>query len=197
MAKVVSFQRGLWEQLYVPELVRGMGVTLRHFFRNTFGSRDIVTVRYPEEKRVYPRRFRGVHRLMKRDDGTVRCVACMMCSTACPAHCIYITAGEREDETGIEKYPVTFEINKLLCVVCGMCVEACPCDALRMDTGAHMWPVEKRLDSLLDKEHLLQCGTHSLAVQGGYGPDWRERYNPVLGTERAIYDGQAQYDKKL
>jgi NADH-quinone oxidoreductase subunit I len=200
MAKVVSFRRTLWEQLYVPELIRGMSVTLRHFFNNTLlrpWRNEIVTVRYPEERREYPPRFRSVHRLMKREDGTVRCVACMMCSTICPANCIHIEAGEREDDSGIEKYPVRFEIDELLCVVCGMCVEACPCDAIRMDSGHHMPPVEHRYQALLHKEDLLARGTRSIAVSGGHGPDWREKYNPVLGEHRAIYDREGEYNKHL
>jgi NADH-quinone oxidoreductase subunit I len=184
MAKVISFRRGLWEQLYIPELIRGLSVTLRHFFVNTFGSRDIVTVRYPEEKRAYPVRFRGVHRLMRRPDGSVRCVACMMCSTICPANCIHIEAGEREDSN--EKYPARFEIDELVCVVCGMCVEACPCDAIRMDSGIHMPPVEHRQAAYFYKEDLLKRGGPSIAVQGGAGPDWREQY-AHLGDARAIY----------
>lgn len=194
MAKVVTFTRGLWEQLYVPEIVRGVTVTLRHFFVNTFGSKEIVTVRYPEEKRVYPERFRGVHRLMLRPDGSVRCVACMMCSTMCPANCIHIEAGEREDSN--EKYPVRFDIDELVCVVCGMCVEACPCDAIRMDSGIHMPPVDARYEALLRKEDLMARGSQSVAVQGGAGPDWREHYAP-LGDARALYDRKQRYNKAI
>jgi NADH-quinone oxidoreductase subunit I len=196
MAKVVTFRRGLWEQLYVPELIRGLSVTLRHFFVNTFGSKEIVTIRYPEEKRVYPERFRGVHRLMLREDGTVRCVACMMCSTVCPANCIHIEAGEREDETGIEKYPVRFDIDELVCVVCGMCVEACPCDAIRMDSGIHMPPIERRYEALLRKEDLMARGSQNIAVQGGAGPEWREKY-AALGDARAIYDPERRYNEHV
>ncbi len=196
MAKVVTFRRGLWEQLYIPELVRGLGITLRHFFINTFGSKEIVTVRYPEEKREYPLRFRGVHRLMRREDGSVRCVACMMCSTICPANCIHIVAGERTDGTSIEKYPASFEIDELVCVVCGMCVEACPCDAIRMDTGRHMPPVEHRSNTWLTKEDLMQRGSQNIAKQGGHGPDWREAYS-TLGEVRAIYDPKATYNQRV
>ena len=85
-----------------------MGVSMRHFFENTRemvrGKRPdpvlerfddgITTISYPEQKRPYPERFRGVHRLTTRDDGSMRCVACLCCSTACPAQCIYIEAGE-------------------------------------------------------------------------------------------------------
>jgi len=195
MAKLISFRRGLWEQLYVPELIRGVGITLRHFFVNTFGSKEIVTVRYPEEKREYPARFRGVHRLMRREDGSVRCVACMMCSTACPAQAITIEAGERDGQ-GIEKFPVRFEIDELTCVVCGFCVEACPCDAIRMDSGIHFPPVDRRDQALMLKEDLQKLGGPNLSKQGGAGPDWRESY-AALGATRQIYDRTGELSKRL
>ena len=97
---------------------------------------DIATIEYPEEKMTYPERYRGLHRLMLRDDGQVRCVACMMCPTVCPAHCITIVPEEAPDGR-IEKRPEIFEIDELRCVVCGLCAEACPCDAIRMDTLEH------------------------------------------------------------
>jgi len=193
--KVVSVQRGLWEALYLPELLRGLALTLRHFFVNTFGSRKIVTVRYPEEKRVYPPRFRGVHRLMRREDGSVRCVACMLCSTVCPANCIHIVAGERPDGD-VEKHPVSFEIDELVCVVCGLCVEACPCDALRMDSGRHFPPVRRRHEALLQKEDLSRAGGATIAVQGGAGPAWREQYAP-LGDVRAVYDAPGELNESI
>ncbi len=192
--KLVSVKRGLWEQLYLPELIRGVGITLRHFFVNTFGSKEIVTVRYPEVKREYPPRFRGVHRLMKREDGSVRCVACMMCSTICPAQCITIVAGEREDTA--EKYPVSFDIDELICVMCGLCVEACPCDAIRMDTGLHFPPVEHRDQANMQKEDLLRLGGRNIARQGGAGPGWREQYRE-LGDVRQIYDGGDKLSGKI
>ena len=95
-------------QSYLPEIINGVAATMSHFFKNTRdmirGSRPdpvterwadgITTISYPEQKRPYPERFRGVHRLTARDDKSVRCVACLCCSTACPAQCIYIEAGE-------------------------------------------------------------------------------------------------------
>ena len=91
-------------QSYIPEIVKGLGLTMTHFFRNTkqmiLGQRPdpvleamsegVTTIMYPEEKRPYPARFRGIHRLTLRDDGSPRCVACLCCSTACPAQCISI-----------------------------------------------------------------------------------------------------------
>jgi NADH-quinone oxidoreductase subunit I len=161
---------GAEELSFLPAVLKGLGVTARHFFRNVFGRKDVVTVEYPDEKAWYPPRFRGVHRLMHRDDGSVRCVACMLCPTVCPAHCITIHPGEREDSN--EKFPVVFEIDEFKCVVCGLCVEACPCDAIRMDTGIHMSPAAFRGDGVLGKVDLLKRGELSTATQGGKGNDW-------------------------
>ena len=161
------------ERTFFPAIVKGLGVTARHFFRNVFGRKDTATVEYPDVKPPYPDRFRGVHRLMSREDGSVRCVACMLCPTVCPAHCITIHPGEREDSH--EKFPVIFEIDELKCVVCGLCVEACPCDAIRMDTGIHMPPRSTRGEAVLGKVDLMTRGTLSTATQGGMGKDWDRR----------------------
>jgi NADH-quinone oxidoreductase subunit I len=161
------------EASFLPAALKGLRITLGHFFRNVLTKSDVVTVQYPEEKVVYPERFRGLHRLMLRDDGRVRCVACMCCPTVCPANCITIIPAETDDNN-VEKYPAVFEIDELRCVVCGLCVEACPCDAIRMDTGIHAPPVEERGDAIMTREKMLDLGIPSIAVQGGRGPNWRD-----------------------
>jgi NADH-quinone oxidoreductase subunit I len=179
--KIVARPGSFSQQLYVPAIAEGLGVTFRHFMKNWIGNltgrrdkTEIVTIQYPEEKKEYPDRFRGLHRLMLRDDGEVRCVACMMCPTVCPAHCITIVPEETADGR-IEKRPKIFEIDELRCVVCGLCAEACPCDAIRMDTKEHAKPTYRRVDAVLDKEELLSRGDKSIAVQGGVGAFWREK----------------------
>jgi NADH-quinone oxidoreductase subunit I len=168
-------------QSYLPELVHGLGLTLEHFFRNTkelaLGQTNdpvleslatgINTVRYPEERRPYPERFRGLHRLTRRQDGSPRCVACLCCSTACPAQCIHIQAGEypeHDPRRGYERYPTRFVIDELSCVFCGLCVEACPCDAIRMDTGMHAPPYDSREQFIYQRDLLLSFPARS----GGY-----------------------------
>ncbi len=170
--KVVERPKDLGQEIYVPAVVRGLGVTMKHFFSNMFGKKQIVTIQYPEEKLKYPERNRGLHRLMTREDGSVRCVACMCCPTVCPAHCITIIA--EETGNGAEKRPALFEIDELRCVVCGLCVEACPCDAIRMDTGIHAHPVSHRADAVLGKTDLLKLTGRSTATQGGIGGHWRD-----------------------
>ncbi len=181
------------EVSFLAASAKGIGITLKHFARNFFlplkkakdraiagapvdekWRNEIETVQYPEEKVEYPERFRGLHRLMLRDDGAVRCVACMCCPTVCPAHCITIIP-EESDAKSIEKRPAVFEIDELRCVVCGLCVEACPCDAIRMDTGLHAKPVEDRADAIETKESMLERGIRSTAVQGGEGANWKSK----------------------
>jgi len=163
----------LAESSFLKATVKGLGITVKHFFQNVITKSKVETLQYPEEKQTYPERNRGLHRLMHRDDGNVRCVACMCCPTVCPANCITIVPAETDDG-GIEKYPAVFEIDELRCVVCGLCVEACPCDAIRMDTGLHAPPSEDRHGGIMDKPHLLNLGKKSIAVQGGAGADWRD-----------------------
>lgn len=180
------------ETTYLEASTKALGITLKHFAKNLFlpmkklAARDtpgappkekfrsgIETVQYPDEKPVYPERYRGLHRLMLREDGAARCVACMCCPTVCPANCITIIPAETDDK-GVEKKPAVFEIDELRCVVCGLCVEACPCDAIRMDTGVHAKPVEDRADAIETRESLMSRGIVSTATQGGEGPDWRD-----------------------
>jgi NADH-quinone oxidoreductase subunit I len=164
--------RDLETKSYLPEIFRGVGLSMKHFFENTRemvrGKRPdpvldryddgITTISYPEQKRPYPERFRGVHRLTTREDASMRCVACLCCSTACPAQCIFIEAGEYPEgdkRRGYERFPVKFVIDELRCIFCGYCVEACPCDAIRMDTGMHAVPYDSRDQFIYDRDLLL------------------------------------------
>ncbi|RJP73067.1 MAG: NADH-quinone oxidoreductase subunit I [Candidatus Zixiibacteriota bacterium] len=163
---VQKVEMGLWEKIYYPEIIRGLSITAWHFFRNmtihtlrAFGmareKRGAVTYQYPEERRPVHRRYRGRHRLTKKEDGSERCTACMLCETICPTDCIYITP-EEHPNPGVEKHPRQYQIDILRCCFCGYCVEACPCDAIRMDTSVMELSDWDRTRLVYDKEYLMR-----------------------------------------
>lgn len=152
------------DKLYLPAIYDGVKVTFKHLFTNIKDVNRVNTLEYPEEQPTdITSRYRGLHRLTHRADDSIACVACFMCSTACPANCIFIEATHREDGKD-EKMPKTFFLDTLECVFCGYCVEACPCDAIRMDTGIFSLIGNKREDFVLDKEQLL-------AHKGAFGEE--------------------------
>ncbi len=116
---------------YLPGILSGMGFTFKKLIKNLFNPKGMPTLNYPEEHYQYGPRFKGNHVLTVKKDGSLRCTACMLCATNCPADCIKIVASEHEDPT-VEKYPISYEIDMLRCVFCGYCEEACPVDAIRM-----------------------------------------------------------------
>jgi NADH-quinone oxidoreductase subunit I len=187
----------LWEQLYLPEIVKGLAITNYHFLRNLSlhiahvlgfakNRSAAATVQYPDQRKTYPDNFRGSHRLTLREDNSVRCTACFLCATACPAQCIYIEAGESPDPH-IEKYPVRYEIDTLRCIYCGLCVEACPCDAIRMDTYVHprIWGFD-RLDFVETKEQLMHR-SRVLAEKGRDG-NMQEMLAWYKEQQERVYD---------
>lgn len=159
-------ERTFLEKAYIPEILRGLSITASHFWENMFihikrivgirtKTRGSVTYQYPEERRPLSPRVRSLHRLVKREDGSPRCVACMMCETICPAKCIYIIGTDHPDPN-IEKRPVRFDIDLGVCVFCGLCVEACPEDAIRMDTGILEFSAYTREGMLYHMDDLLR-----------------------------------------
>ena len=140
------------ERLYLPAIAVGVKVTLRHMFSKK--RRDATVKQYPEQEReLRIDNYRAVHRLNRDPDGRVACVACFMCATACPVHCIHIEAGE-SPWPDREKYPVKFDIDELRCIYCGMCEEACPVDAIEL-TPCFDVVGYTREEMIFDKEKLL------------------------------------------
>lgn len=134
-----------YTKFYLVEIIKGLWITLRNML---FVKK--VTIQYPEERRSYSERYRGLH-YIKAVNGVENCTACMLCPTVCPAECIHIEAGERENK---EKYPVKFEIDILRCCYCGFCEEACPKDAIKLSSIYEM-AVEQRQSGIYDKAALL------------------------------------------
>jgi NADH-quinone oxidoreductase subunit I len=152
---------GFWEASFLPGIADGIRTTLRHWFQE-----PTVTQQYPEVKPDLPPNYRGVHRLNRDEQGRVKCVACFMCATACPANCITID-GAQAPWPDRDKYPTKFVIDELRCIYCGMCEEACPVDAIEL-TGIYDLTGKSREEMLFDREKLLSI--YDETVQSGKDP---------------------------
>jgi NADH-quinone oxidoreductase subunit I len=137
------------KSLFLIELIKGLGVTLRHFF---FVRK--VTLQYPEEKAPISPRFRGLHALRRYPNGEERCIACKLCEVVCPALAITIESEQRADGT---RRTTRYDIDLTKCIFCGFCEESCPVDSI-VETHIYEYHGEQRGDLLMTKEKLLAVG---------------------------------------
>ena len=145
--KRVKRKLSLWERLYLPEIIRGMSITIRVFFRPKFVRQ------YPEERWIPPAVFRGRPVLVVEDKtGVERCVACGLCARVCPPLAIEVQAAETELDK--ERYPISFEINMLRCIFCGFCEEVCPEEAIIMSKDFELTFTDPK-DAIYAKDRLL------------------------------------------
>jgi NADH-quinone oxidoreductase subunit I len=147
---------GLLDRLYLPAIAEGLSTTIKHMFQPK------VTQQFPEERPDLPANYRGLHRLNRDTDGRVKCVACYMCSTACPARCIDIVAAP-SPWPDREKYPEMFVIDELRCIYCGMCEQACPCDAIELTSMFDLTGLSRE-EMMFDKEKLLSVFDQTAAT---------------------------------
>ena len=161
---------GPLENMFLPAVLVGLGTTFRHLRQSIFGK--VRTIQYPEQRRegkaitkggMDLQHYRGVHRLNRDERGRVKCVACFMCATACPAHCIHIV-GEPSPWEDREKYPAKFDIDELRCIYCGMCEEACPVDAIELTYQYEIVGLTRQ-EMIFDKEKLLQIYDQTVATK--------------------------------
>ena len=146
-----------WERLYLPAIIGGFKVTLRHFFSKK------LTMQYPEEKWTVPPGYRGAPYLVKDQDDRIKCVSCQLCEFVCPPKAIHITppGPSGTPEAGnVEKGPKEFEINMLRCIFCGFCQEVCPEEAIYLMKDYSLTGTSRE-EMIYNKEKLLALGgTH-------------------------------------
>ena len=134
--------------LLLSELVSGMSLTLKYFFRPK------VTINYPFEKGAISPRFKGEHALRRYPNGEERCIACKLCEAVCPALAITIEAEPRDDGT---RRTTRYDIDMTKCIYCGLCEESCPVDAI-VEGPNFEFAVETREELLYNKSRLLANG---------------------------------------
>ncbi len=158
------------EAVYLIEILRGLGVTIKHFFvRKKFAlqypedklsivgnTQEVIKVMDKDAQQLTDRvevtmNFRGKHALLV-DGDLGRCVACKMCETVCPFFAIYIEPEESPDPRK-ERSPKIFEVDLTRCAYCGYCVEACPENAITM-TSFYSLVARQRPELAIQKKEL-------------------------------------------
>ena len=161
-------------------IIRGLGVTLKHFFdtyledfkwrgkryfteegvesRRSADTKGIFTVQYPEEKLPVPEEFRFVPFLIYEENSEgekkYRCTACGICAKVCPPQCIWIVR-QTNPKTGKPfPAPEQFYIDVDICMNCGLCAEYCPFDSIKMDHDYELVSYNRFEDHIYDLEKL-------------------------------------------
>ena len=168
--------------MYGLGILRGMGVTLKHFVstyvddirygmakytdeenfevRQGPKSQGAFTVQYPDEKIAVPERFRFVPFLIVEDEdhpdrpGHDWCTSCGICAKVCPPQCIWIVRGEDPNTGRPVPEPEAFFIDIDICMNCGYCAEYCPFDAIKMDHDYELASYDRTTAHIHDKEQL-------------------------------------------
>ncbi len=153
--------RDFFKTFLLVELVKGLGVTGRHFFARK------ITIQFPEEKTPASPRFRGLHALRRYPNGEERCIGCKLCEAVCPALAITIETAERDDGT---RRTTRYDIDLTKCIFCGFCEESCPVDSI-VETHILEYHGERRGDLYYTKEMLLEVG---------------DRYEAEIARARAV-----------
>lgn len=173
-----------YEHLYLPAIIKGLIITLKHAIGavrgKAMGSKELassglgVTMQYPEQKwdDHLPEYYRGVPALVTDEQGRERCVSCQLCEFICPPRAITIIPGEiksNEEWAKVEKAPKDFDIDMIRCIYCGMCEEVCPEQAIFLRKDYAMTGTS-RAEMVNDKDRLYEIG----GVREGLVNKWNE-----------------------
>lgn len=175
--------------MYGVGILKGLGVTLKHFidtyvddlrygmkkYTNEEGNfqrrqgpdaHGIFTVEYPDEKIAVPERFRFVPFLVVNDDdhpdapGQDWCTSCGICAKVCPPQCIWIVRGQDPVTKRPVPEPEAFYIDIDICMNCGYCAEFCPFDAIKMDHDYELSSYDRTMAHIYDKPKLQKPFTY-------------------------------------
>ncbi len=162
-------------------LLKGLGITLKHF-TDTFADdrrkeparyegsiqiddrrrvidqpitqEGLLTIQYPEERRLLPERFRYIPMLIwDTEVGEDRCTACGICAKVCPPQCIWIVRDMDDNGKPVTR-PAEFYIDVAVCMSCSFCTEFCPFDAIKMNHDYELAVYDRYPQLVYDKAEL-------------------------------------------
>jgi NADH-quinone oxidoreductase subunit I len=168
--------------MYGLGLIKGLGVTLKHFLmtfvddfrhrgrkyyteegiqrRMSVDADGIFTIQYPEEKMPVPEEFRYIPFLLYEEgengEKIDRCTSCGICAKVCPPQCIWIVRTNDPATGRPVPEPAEFYIDIDICMNCGFCAEYCPFDAIKMDHDYELSVYNRHDKNIFNKEKLLK-----------------------------------------
>ncbi len=163
-------------------VIKGLGVTLKHFFgtyiedlkwigkrsredertaiKMSSEARGAFTIQYPEEKMPVPEEFRYIPILIydvsPSGERKIRCTSCGICAKVCPPQCISIVRTNDPVTGRPVPAPAEFTIDVDICMNCGLCAEYCPFDAIKMDHNYEIASYDRQSAHLFTLEKLAR-----------------------------------------
>ncbi|MBI5643394.1 MAG: NADH-quinone oxidoreductase subunit I [Deltaproteobacteria bacterium] len=152
----------LIRKVLFTDFVKGLSITLGY---NVSRS---ITHKYPDEEKWVPhRRWRGLHTLNKDENGRELCVACELCSKACPTQCITVIPMEDDTGRGIaDRVAKVWKVDLVRCLFCGYCEDACPTRAVRLGREYELACTDSRCN-VRQREELLKPQPIPESFEGG------------------------------
>ena len=141
-------------------IIKGLGVTLKHFFETYLDDIRWRGKRYYTEEGIAPpyqwqtRKASLRSNIRKKNcqsrknsalshfwcmkkvrmvEKNQRCTSCGICAKVCPPQCIWIVRATDPNTGRPIPIPAEFYIDVDICMNCGLCAEYCPFDAIKMD----------------------------------------------------------------
>ena len=166
----------------------------RRILHQPVSQEGLLTIQYPEEKRLLPERFRYIPMLLfdteKNED---RCTACGICAKVCPPQCIWIVRDADENGKPVTR-PAEFYIDAAVCMSCSFCAEFCPFDAIRMNHDFELAAYDRYPHLVYDKAELTVPLEYYASLWPTQFAEEQERRKREEEAERAKAEAKAKAD---
>jgi NADH-quinone oxidoreductase subunit I len=166
----------------------------RRIMEQPITQEGILTIQYPEEKRLLPERFRYIPMLIwDTQKGEDKCTACGICAKVCPPQCIWIVRDSDEKGKPITR-PSEFYIDVSVCMSCNFCVEFCPFDAIKMNHDYELAVFDRYPQLVYDMEELTVPVEYYAALWPVRFAEEEEERLKAEEEERAKAEAKAKAD---